>query len=66
MMAKHAVGTLPGIAQGGAGRARGDEVIREALGEHVFEWFLEAKRDEWDEYRKRVSPWELERYLSTY
>jgi glutamine synthetase len=43
-----------------------DEVIQEALGPHVCEWFLEAKRGEWNDYRSRVTPWELERYLMTY
>ena len=66
MMAKYAVGTLPGTLKEALDELAADEVIREALGEHVYEWFLEAKLAEWDEYRKRVSPWELERYLETY
>jgi glutamine synthetase len=41
-------------------------VIQTALGAHVCEWFIEAKRAEWNEYRQRVTPWELERYLMTY
>lgn len=40
-----------------------DPLIREALGDHVYERFLEAKRQEWDEYRQQVFPWELQRYL---
>jgi glutamine synthetase len=40
-----------------------DEVVAEALGEHVFEWFLRNKRREWEEYRSRVSPFEVERYF---
>ena len=43
-----------------------DEVIQSALGAHVCEWFMEAKRGEWNDYRIRVTPWELERYLMTY
>jgi glutamine synthetase len=43
-----------------------DEVIRDALGEHIYERFVEAKQEEWDEYISRVSPWEVERYLSVY
>jgi glutamine synthetase len=66
MMAKYAVGTLPGTLKEALDELSTDEVIREALGEHVSEWFYAAKIAEWDEYRKRVSPWELERYLSTY
>ena len=33
-----------------------DAVVREALGEHVFDHYVEAKRAEWDEYRTQVSP----------
>jgi len=43
-----------------------DEVIQGALGEHVYERFVRAKTQEWDEYRIAVSPWEIERYLATY
>jgi glutamine synthetase len=28
--------------------------------------FLEAKRSEWDDFRMRVTQWELDRYLETY
>jgi len=43
-----------------------DDVIREALGPHIYERFVEAKRGEWQEYIGKVSEWELERYLSVY
>ena len=43
-----------------------DEVIKEALGEHVYRHFVEAKRIEWDMYRTQVSKWELEQYLANY
>ena len=42
------------------------DLMRDTLGEHVFEHFLAAKRAEWDSYIRQVSPWELERYLGTY
>jgi glutamine synthetase len=34
-----------------------DEVIRAALGEHLYDRFVEAKRREWQEYIGRVSAW---------
>src|ERR687895_369575 len=40
-----------------------DKVIREALGDHVTDHFLAAKREEWREYISQVSAWELENYL---
>ena len=43
-----------------------DEVVMEALGEHILAHFLQAKRAEWAEYISRVQPWEVERYLETY
>ena len=35
-------------------------------GEHVYERFIEAKRQEWDDFRMRVTPWEVERYLEIF
>ncbi|MCL6592963.1 MAG: type I glutamate--ammonia ligase [Alicyclobacillus sp.] len=43
-----------------------DDVLREALGEHVFTHYLEAKRIEWNLYRMQVSEWEREQYFSSY
>jgi len=39
------------------------ELVAEALGEHVFEWFLRNKREEWETYKAVVTPYEIERYL---
>ena len=41
----------------------GSELVAEALGEHIFEWFLRNKRSEWVDYRSQVTPFELRRYL---
>ena len=40
--------------------------MREVLGDHVFNKYLEAKREEWRSYRARVSQWEIDRYLVKY
>ncbi len=39
------------------------ELVAEALGEHVFDWFLRNKRKEWDRFQHHVSRFELEEYL---
>ena len=39
------------------------DLVRKALGDHIFERYVDIKREEWDEYRVQVSQWELERYL---
>ena len=41
-------------------------LVREALGDHIFEWFLRNKRAEWNEYQQQVTPFELERYLPSW
>ncbi len=43
-----------------------DEVVRNALGAHTHEVFINAKRVEWEDYRLEVTNWELENYLSNY
>ena len=39
------------------------ELVLRALGEHTFNRYIEIKRQEWEDYRVQVTPWELERYL---
>ena len=41
----------------------GSELMEKALGSHIFERYVELKREEWLEYRVQVTPWEIERYL---
>ena len=43
-----------------------DEIVREALGEHVYQAFRRVKIDEWDRYRMTVSQWEIQEYLGSY
>ena len=40
--------------------------LKEALGEHVYDKYLEGKAREWDKYRIYVTGWEVDRYLSKY
>jgi glutamine synthetase len=41
----------------------GSELMRRALGDHIFDAYVQLKRAEWDEYRIQLSQWELDRYL---
>ena len=43
--------------------AEGSQVVRKALGDHIFEKFIANKKIEWQEYRAQVHGYELERYL---
>lgn len=39
------------------------ELAADTLGEHVFEYFMRNKRQEFETYRQQVTPWELERHI---
>jgi len=43
-----------------------DDVIRDALGPHIYSRFLEAKSREYEEYNTTVHDWEIKQYLATY
>ena len=43
----------------------GSELVAEALGEHVFDYFIRNKRAEWADYRSQVTQFELDKYLGT-
>ncbi|MGQ9600303.1 MAG: type I glutamate--ammonia ligase [Anaerolineae bacterium] len=58
--------TLPGSLGEALEELKRDALVRETLGEHLFERFIEAKTIEWQEYCTHVSAWELERFLSVY
>ena len=54
---------LPGNLSEALDELEKDDLVRETLGEHIFDHFLDAKREEWFDYIKHVSPWEIDRYL---
>jgi glutamine synthetase len=59
------IGTLPGTLGEALYELECDPVVLDALGDHIASAYLPAKRAEWDEYRIRVSQWEIDRYLET-
>jgi len=58
------VGTLPRSLDEALEEMEGSDLVRDALGDHIFEWFLRNRRAEWEEYSRRVTQFELDRYLS--
>ena len=58
--------SLPGTLHEAVKCLKADEVICEALGEHVLSQYVEGKEKEWDAYRTHVSSWEIDRYLVMY
>jgi len=63
---EYGIETLPANLGEAIDALEADEVVGEALGEHVYEKFLEAKSQEYDAFRVDVSQWELDRYLETF
>jgi glutamine synthetase len=57
------IASLPGSLNESIGFMENSKLVREALGEHVFNAFLANKKAEWDAYRIQVTQWELDRYL---
>jgi glutamine synthetase len=63
---EYGIDTLPGNLGEAVDALEADEVVMDALGPHVSEKFVEAKRAEYQEYKADVSQWELDRYLEKF
>jgi glutamine synthetase len=63
---KYRIDELPRDLHEALDSLEADEVIRDALGEHIYSRFVEAKRQEWQEYSATVTPWEIDSYLGKY
>ena len=57
---------LPGSLKEAIDAAKADPFIKETLGDHVFNNYIEGKENEWDEYRTKVSQWEIDKYMVLY
>ena len=55
--------SLPEDLHDAIGLAERSDVLRSALGDHVHEYLMRNKREEWDSYKSYVTPYERERYL---
>ena len=58
--------SLPGTLEEALVELEKDEVMRSALGEHIYEAFVSAKRIEAEVYRTQVHQWELDQYLAVF
>jgi len=57
--------TLPGSLAEAIEELDSDEIVKQALGPHIYQRYRAAKLAEWDDYRLEVTQWELARYLPT-
>ncbi|MFZ3168942.1 MAG: type I glutamate--ammonia ligase [Candidatus Methanoperedens sp.] len=60
----HGIESLPGSLKEALDNLETDNVVKDALGEHVYEDFMRLGRAEWDAYRISVHDWEINRYLN--
>ena len=60
---KLGIASLPGSLEEALDELEGSELMRETLGSHIFPHYLYIKRQEWDDYRIRVTDYELDRFL---
>ena len=65
-MNKYMVKTLPNSLEAAVANFKSSSLLREALGAHIFDRFIEAKELEWDSFRTSVSGWEIDQYLTKF
>ncbi len=57
---------LPTTLKEAVKEAEADPFIREVVGDHVYDNYIAGKKAEWNEYRRQVSQWEIDKYMMNY
>ena len=57
------IGRLPSSLGEAIAETERSDLVREALGDHIFEAFIHSKRIEWENYRRQEHPYEMDEYL---
>jgi glutamine synthetase len=57
------IGNLPGSLFEAIEEMENSEMLKEALGEHIFYKFIDNKKIEWDRYRVQITDYEINKYL---
>ena len=60
---EHGIDALPGSLAEAIQYTEKSDLVKETLGDHIFQKFIENKKIEWDQYRIHVSQYEIEKYL---
>ncbi len=63
---KEGIELLPATLEEAIKEAEADPFIRETLGDHVYKNYIAGKKAEWADYSKRVSQWEIDKYMINY
>ena len=62
----HGIDNLPGSLDEAITAYLADPLMAATLGDHISTQYIAGKRKEWNEYRTRVSNWEIEKYMVLY
>ncbi|MBQ8943868.1 MAG: type I glutamate--ammonia ligase, partial [Clostridia bacterium] len=65
-LAKEGIECLPGTLEEAIKEAEKDPFIKEVIGDQAFDNYIKGKKAEWDDYRTKVSQWEIDRYMINY
>ncbi|GIU71468.1 MAG: glutamine synthetase [Candidatus Nitrosocaldaceae archaeon] len=65
-LVKKNIDTLPSSLYEALNAMEKDSIIKEALGDYLFDRYISIKRREWDEFKVQVTEWEIKKYLDTY
>ena len=57
---------LPTTLKEAIKEAEADPFIKEVLGDHIYSNYIAGKKAEWNEYRRQVSQWEIDKYMMNY
>lgn len=60
------IDSIPGSLKEAIDVMENSELVHKTLGNHIFTKYIEAKNEEWNQYRTKVSEWELDQYLTKY
>lgn len=60
------ISSLPGSLAEALELFKADPLVKQTLGDHIFNMYQEFKNREWDDYRITVHPWEINQYLTKY
>ncbi len=63
---KNKIVSLPGDLNEAISVMKNNPLVKDVLGAHVMDKYIEAKTGEWDAYRTKVTKWELDSYLTKY
>ena len=63
---RRGIGFLPSSLDEALGHLERDEVLRAALGADYTSYYIKIKREEWRQFLRAVTPWEIDTYLATY